>query len=305
MASDYLVDFFNYLSIEKGASKHTTAAYRRDLTRFFHYLSINNLSISNISNEHLTNYLAWLRGMNNPEFALSDSSISRNIVSIRSYFAYLSREHKFENPAADFKPPKIKKRLPKSLTIDQIHKMLDLAPTDSISTRDRAVLEILYSTGARVSELISLDVNDFMVVSLIDSESRAMKLRGKGGKERVVPLGSFAKDALDDYLIRSRPNLIKKSSERALFLNQKGGRLTRQSVWNIVLAAAQRAGITESVSPHSIRHSFATHLLDGGADIRVVQELLGHSSVTTTQIYTLITIDRIRESYSTAHPRGR
>jgi integrase/recombinase XerD len=132
-----------------------------------------------------------------------------------------------------------------------------------------------------------------------------MKLRGKGGKERVVPLGSFAKDALDDYLIRSRPNLIKKSSERALFLNQKGGRLTRQSVWNIVLAAAQRAGITESVSPHSIRHSFATHLLDGGADIRVVQELLGHSSVTTTQIYTLITIDRIRESYSTAHPRGR
>jgi integrase/recombinase XerD len=183
--------------------------------------------------------------------------------------------------------------------------MLDLASTDSISIRDRAVLEILYSTGARVSELISLDVNDFMVVSLIDSESRAMKLRGKGGKERVVPLGSFAKDALDDYLIRSRPNLLKKSSERALFLNQKGGRLTRQSVWNIVLAAAQRAGITESVSPHSIRHSFATHLLDGGADIRVVQELLGHSSVTTTQIYTLITIDRIRESYSTAHPRGR
>jgi integrase/recombinase XerD len=305
MASDYLVDFFNYLSIEKGASKNTTAAYRRDLTRFFHYLSINNLSISNISNEHLTNYLAWLRGMNNPEFALSDSSISRNIVSIRSYFAYLAREHKFENPAADFKPPKIKKRLPKSLTIDQIHKMLDLASTDSISIRDRAVLEILYSTGARVSELISLDVNDFMVVSLIESESRAMKLRGKGGKERVVPLGSFAKDALDDYLIRSRPNLLKKSSERALFLNQKGGRLTRQSVWNIVLAAAQRAGITESVSPHSIRHSFATHLLDGGADIRVVQELLGHSSVTTTQIYTLITIDRIRESYSTAHPRGR
>jgi integrase/recombinase XerD len=217
----------------------------------------------------------------------------------------LAREHKFENPAADFKPPKIKKRLPKSLTIDQIHKMLDLASTDSISIRDRAVLEILYSTGARVSELISLDVNDFMVVSLIESESRAMKLRGKGGKERVVPLGSFAKDALDDYLIRSRPNLLKKSSERALFLNQKGGRLTRQSVWNIVLAAAQRAGITESVSPHSIRHSFATHLLDGGADIRVVQELLGHSSVTTTQIYTLITIDRIRESYSTAHPRGR
>jgi len=178
--------------------------------------------------------------------------------------------------------------------------------TDNVnSIRDKALLELLYSTGARVSELVSLDTSDITEIETTESTNTVIKLKGKGGKERIVPLGSFALRALSDYLTRSRPNLIRSTNQQALLLNQRGGRLTRQSAWKIVVSAAKRAGITEEISPHAIRHSFATHLLDGGADIRVVQELLGHSSVTTTQIYTLITIDRIRESYSTSHPRSK
>ena len=167
------------------------------------------------------------------------------------------------------------------------------------------MLELLYSTGARVSELINLNAADISTITNEDQVNTTVKLKGKGGKERVVPIGSFAVKAVNDYLTRSRPNLIKVSTQRALFLNQRGGRLSRQSAWNVVTSNAERAGVGEQVSPHSMRHSFATHLLDGGADIRVVQELLGHASVTTTQIYTLITIDRLRESYSSAHPRSK
>ena len=167
------------------------------------------------------------------------------------------------------------------------------------------MLELLYSTGARVSELINLSTGDISTITNDGQESTTVKLKGKGGKERVVPIGSFAVKAVNDYLTRSRPNLIKVSTQKALFLNQRGGRLRRQSAWKVVAASAARAGIAEQVTPHSMRHSFATHLLDGGADIRVVQELLGHASVTTTQIYTLITIDRLRESYTSAHPRSK
>ena len=305
MASDHLVDFFNYLTIEKGLSKNTTSAYRRDLTRFFHYLSTNNLSLSQVTQDDLTLYVAWLRGMNNTEFELGQASISRNVISLRSYYTYLAQEHKFANPTATFRPPKINQRLPKALSIDQILKLLDFSDQDVVSIRDKALLELLYSTGARVSELINLEILDISTLDTPDASSTVVKLKGKGGKERVVPIGSFALNAVENYLTRSRPNLIKSLNQRALFLNQRGGKLTRQSAWNIVMAAAKKAGISENVSPHSMRHSFATHLLDGGADIRVVQELLGHSSVNTTQIYTLITIDRIRESYSSSHPRGK
>ncbi len=305
MASDHLADFFNYLSIEKGLASNTISAYRLDIEKFFHYLSTNQLSLENVTPEQLSSYVAWLRGMENTEFKIGESSIARNIISIRSYFTYLAKEHKFNNPSSNFKPPKIGKRLPKALTIDQVMSMLNIAGTDLISSRDKALVELLYATGARVSELINLNTLD---ISTFDSEAGStttVKLKGKGGKERVVPIGSYAVAAVNDYLVRSRPTLLKVSTQKALFLNQRGGRLSRQSAWNLVANAAQRAGLSDQVTPHSMRHSFATHLLDGGADIRVVQELLGHSSVTTTQIYTLITIDHLRESYANAHPRSK
>jgi len=305
MASDHLADFFNYLSIEKGLASNTISAYRLDIEKFFHYLSTNQLSLENVTPEQLSSYVAWLRGMENIEFKIGESSIARNVISIRSYFTYLAKEHKFNNPAANFKPPKIGKRLPKALTIDQVMSMLNIAGTDLISSRDKALVELLYATGARVSELIDLNTLD---ISTFDSEAgptTTVKLKGKGGKERVVPIGSYAVAAVNDYLVRSRPTLLKVSTQKALFLNQRGGRLSRQSAWNLVAKAAERAGLSDQVTPHSMRHSFATHLLDGGADIRVVQELLGHSSVTTTQIYTLITIDHLRESYANAHPRSK
>jgi integrase/recombinase XerD len=305
MASDHLADFFNYLSIEKGLASNTISAYRLDIEKFFHYLSTNQLSLEQVTPEQLSSYVAWLRGMENTEFKIGESSIARNIISIRSYFTYLAKEHKFNNPSSNFKPPKIGKRLPKALTIDQVMSMLNIAGTDLISSRDKALIELLYATGARVSELINLNTLD---ISTFDSESGStttVKLKGKGGKERVVPIGSFAVAAVNDYLVRSRPSLLKVSTQKALFLNQRGGRLSRQSAWNLVAKAAERAGLRGQVTPHSMRHSFATHLLDGGADIRVVQELLGHSSVTTTQIYTLITIDHLRESYANAHPRSK
>ena len=305
MASDHLADFFNYLSIEKGLASNTISAYRLDIEKFFHYLSTNQLSLENVTPEQLSSYVAWLRGMENTEFKIGESSIARNIISIRSYFTYLAKEHKFNNPSSNFKPPKIGNRLPKALTIDQVMSMLNIAGTDLISSRDKALVELLYATGARVSELINLNTLDISTSDTQAGTTTTVKLKGKGGKERVVPIGSFSVAAVNDYLVRSRPTLLKVSTQKALFLNQRGGRLSRQSAWNLVAKAAERAGLSDQVTPHSMRHSFATHLLDGGADIRVVQELLGHSSVTTTQIYTLITIDHLRESYANAHPRSK
>ena len=305
MASDHLADFFNYLSIEKGLASNTISAYRLDIEKFFHYLLTNQLSLEMVTPEQLTSYVAWLRGMENTEFKIGESSIARNVISIRSYFTYLAKEHKFNNPSSNFKPPKIGKRLPKALTIDQVLSMLNIVGSDLISSRDKALVELLYATGARVSELINLNTLDISTVDTHAGATTTVKLKGKGGKERVVPIGSFAVAAVNDYLVRSRPSLLKVSTQKALFLNQRGGRLSRQSAWNLVAKAAERAGLSDQVTPHSMRHSFATHLLDGGADIRVVQELLGHSSVTTTQIYTLITIDHLRESYANAHPRSK
>ena len=305
MVSDHLTDFFNYLSIEKGLSGNTTAAYRRDLERFFHYLSINQLNLDQVRPEELVGYISWLRGRANTEFKIGESSIARNVISLRSYFTYLAKEHNYANPTLNFHPPKIPKRLPKALTVDQIMSILEISGDDLISLRDRALLELLYATGARVTEIINLNTTDISTMKNDDAQVTTIRVKGKGGKERVVPIGSFGLTAVNDYLTRSRPTLSKVLTQKALFLNQRGGRLTRQSAWSIVASRAARAGLAEVVTPHSMRHSFATHLLDGGADIRVVQELLGHASVTTTQIYTLITIDRLRESYASAHPRSK
>jgi integrase/recombinase XerD len=210
-------------------------------------------------------------------------------------------EYGLENVAKSVHPPKIPKRLPKALSIENIDNFLKIDRVDKFAARDRALLELLYATGGRVTEIISLKLEDISKSETFTS----LRLTGKGGKQRVVPIGKFAQDAVDQYLANSRPNLVKVESVKYLFLNGRGGGLTRQSAWSIVAAQAKSAGIESDLSPHSLRHSFATHLLDGGADIRVVQELLGHSSVTTTQIYTLVTIDKLRESYASAHPRSK
>ncbi len=228
---------------------------------------------------------------------------------MKSFLIYCAREYSLNLPTGEITSHKVARKLPKALTVEEISSLIDSARSfsDLTSLRDVALLELLYSTGGRVSEIIGINLPDLAKVESDNEIIQTIKLRGKGSKERIVPIGRYALAALDDYLVRVRPALVAKSgkNESALFLNTRGGRLSRQSAWNIVLESAKACGLEGKVSPHVFRHSYATHLLDGGADIRVVQELLGHSSVTTTQIYTLVTIDKIRQSYSSAHPRAR
>ena len=284
--------FIDYLRVEKGAAANTVAAYRRDLTKYLNWC-LSNPGAS------ITDYAATISN-------LAPSSLERNFSAIRSFHIYLAREFGENDPTGDLPETSKKVRLPKALPINEITAMIEVVkdPSNSISLRDHLLLELLYSTGARVSEVVGINLNDLGVSQVGDEEVTIIKLKGKGGKERIVPLGSFAKNALDDYLVRTRPSLNKRSQENALFLNARGTRLSRVSAWEVVKRAADLADVKQMVTPHTFRHSFATHLLDGGADIRVVQELLGHSSVTTTQIYTLITIDKVRESYQLAHPRA-
>jgi len=294
--------FLNHLQIERGLAANSIAAYRRDLEKFKAFLESTHLD--QVSPETINNFETSLR-----EMKLSTASINRIQSTLRSLFKHLQQEYGLADPTLEIAPSKSARRLPKALTIDQILSMIDAAyrESDPITLRDQAMMELLYSSGARVSELIGINLNDLSIVQSEDGEITTLKLRGKGSKERIVPLGSFASKAIDDYCVRIRPALVSKNPKgnTALFLNARGGRISRQSAWQMVLKAANEAGIKEHVSPHIFRHSYATHLLDGGADIRVVQELLGHASVTTTQIYTLITIDKVRESYSLAHPRAK
>jgi integrase/recombinase XerD len=290
--------FLNHCAVERGLSKNTVAAYRRDLDKFVIFLSEAKLAIAEATSANIIDFAGFLRNS-----GLSESSIARHVVAIRSLYAFLSKDQGIDNVAIEVNPPKIPKRLPKALTISDIESMIASNGEDIAGVRNKALIETLYATGARVSEIVQLNVGD---ISRSEGNTVTVKVRGKGGKERLVPMGKFAQHALDQYLTRSRPTMLKNAREEALFLNEKRGtRLTRQSAWQIVMKAAERAGIERDISPHALRHSFATHLLDGGADIRVVQELLGHSSVTTTQIYTLVTIDKLRESYASAHPRSR
>ena len=294
--------FLNHLQIERGLAANSIAAYRRDLTKFANFLGSKLLS--DVDPETITEFESTLR-----EAQLSVASINRVDSTLRSFFKHLQQEYGYADPTLEISPKKSSRRLPKALTIAQIISMIDAALRDGqpITARDQAMLELLYSSGARVSELIGINLNDLSTIETDDGIITTLKLRGKGSKERIVPLGSFAAKAIENYMVRIRPDLAAKSSKAtsALFLNSRGSRISRQSTWQMVLDAAEAAGVTEHVSPHVFRHSYATHLLDGGADIRVVQELLGHASVTTTQIYTLITIDKVRESYSLAHPRAR
>ena len=294
--------FLNHLQIERGLALNSVAAYRRDLEKFRTFLDARILQ--EVTPEVIATFQSSLR-----EAKLSVATINRADSTLRSFFKHLQQEFGFADPTLEISPSKSARRLPKALTISQILSMIDAAfrEGEPITLRDQAMLELLYSSGARVSELIGINLNDISTVQTDDGEITTLKLRGKGSKERIVPLGSFATKAIDDYRVRIRPDLLAKNSKgnSALFLNTRGGRISRQSAWQMVLDAAEAAGIIEHVSPHVFRHSYATHLLDGGADIRVVQELLGHASVTTTQIYTLITIDKVRESYSMAHPRAK
>lgn len=294
--------FLNHLQIERGLAANSIAAYKRDLAKFKAFL--DEKPLHEVTPETINSFESSLR-----EIKLAIASINRIDSTLRSFFKHLQQEYGFSDPTLEIAPSKSARRLPKALTIKQIVSMIDAAfrEGDPITFRDQAMLELLYSSGARVSELAGINLNDVSTVQTADGEITTLKLRGKGSKERIVPLGSFATKAINDYVIRIRPDLAAKSAKTnaALFLNSRGGRISRQSAWQMVLDSAKAAGVTEHVSPHVFRHSYATHLLDGGADIRVVQELLGHASVTTTQIYTLITIDKVRETYSMAHPRAR
>ncbi|MGB3304078.1 MAG: site-specific tyrosine recombinase XerD [Gordonia sp. (in: high G+C Gram-positive bacteria)] len=296
--------YLDHLTVERGSAVNTVVSYRRDLDRYREFLAGRGITdMRRVDEETVREFLVALR-RGDPERqvpGLADSSVARTLVAARGFHKFCAAEGlTVTDVARTVRPPKPARRLPKSLPVDDVLAILEAAGIGDgpRSLRDRALVELLYSCGARISEVTSLDIDD------LDLEHRAVILRGKGGKERIVPVGGPAIDAVDAYLVRGRPALIKKSTP-ALFLNIRGGRLSRQSAWQVLVDAAARAGIDKEVSPHTMRHSFATHLLDGGADVRVVQELLGHSSVTTTQVYTLVTVNTMREVYATAHPRAR
>jgi integrase/recombinase XerD len=268
--------------------------------------------IAHVTTADVADFLARLREGDAEHPPLQASSAGRAVVAVRGLHAFaLAEGLTVADPAAAVRPPAAPRRLPKAISIPDVERLLDAAGTGPAALRDRALLELLYGTGARISEAVGLDVDDVE----LSADHRAgqasaqstIRLRGKGDKERMVPVGRFAREAIDAYLVRARPALAVASGRGqpspAVFLNARGGRLTRQGAWMALRAAAGRAGLDE-VSPHVLRHSFATHLLDGGADVRVVQELLGHASVTTTQVYTLVTVDKLREVYASAHPRA-
>jgi integrase/recombinase XerD len=306
---DQIQGYLDHLAIERGVAANTLSSYRRDLRRYAEHLVTRGVDdLRKVTEPDVSEFLVALR-KGDPDtgaVALSAVSAARALIAVRGLHRFAAAEGLTDlDVARAVKPPTPSRRLPKSLTVDQVLALLNGAGGDSeadgpLTLRNRALLEVLYSTGARISEAVGLDVDD------VDTHSRSVLLRGKGGKQRLVPIGRPAVGALDVYLVRGRPDLARRGKGTpAIFLNARGGRLSRQSAWQVLQDAAERAGITAAVSPHTMRHSFATHLLEGGADVRVVQELLGHASVTTTQIYTLVTVNALREVWAGAHPRAR
>ncbi|GGH46100.1 site-specific tyrosine recombinase XerD [Microbacterium album] len=290
--------YLRHIALERGLSDHTVAAYRRDLSGYATWLAGRGVSDTSAVTPALVAAFAAERASADPPPAAS--SLARLQSSVRGLHRFLAREGVADaDPTQRLRPPRQPRRLPKALTVDQVERLLQApSPEEPLGIRDRALLELLYATGARVSEAVQLDVDDL-------ATGEILRLRGKGSKERIVPVGSYARAALDAYLTRVRPDLASrgKASPR-LFLGARGGPLSRQSAWLIIRAAAEAARLSAHVSPHTLRHSFATHLLQGGADVRVVQELLGHASVATTQIYTHLTVDTLRDVYVTSHPRA-
>ena len=318
--------YLDHLSVERGLAPNTLASYRRDLRRYLAHLAATGVErLDDVTEAGVSAFLVHLREGDADHPPLSATSAARTVVAVRGFHRFaLADGLTAHDPASGVKPPTPAKRLPKALPLADVEAILEAAgsPGTSLALRDRALLELLYGTGARISEAVGLDVDDLDLAphdgdphgghrqeGAGDAFEGTVLLRGKGGKQRVVPVGSYAIEAVRAYLVRARPELAglggPAGTGGALFLNARGGRLSRQSAWTVLTRAAERAGVTRDVSPHTLRHSFATHLLDGGADVRVVQELLGHASVTTTQVYTLVTVDNLREVFATAHPRAR
>jgi integrase/recombinase XerD len=304
-----LQGYLDHLTIERGVAANTLSSYRRDLRRYQEHLTLRGIGdLGDVTEIDVSEFLVALR-RGDPDAGttpLSAVSAARTLIAVRGLHRFATAEGVTAvDVARAVKPPTPGRRLPKSLTVDDVLALLggaggDCSSDGPLTLRNRALLEVLYSTGARISEAVGLDIDD------VDTHDRSVLLRGKGGKQRLVPIGRPAVQALDNYLVRGRPELgFRGRGTPAIFLNARGGRLSRQSAWQVLQDAADRAGVTSTVSPHTLRHSFATHLLDGGADVRVVQELLGHASVTTTQIYTLVTVHALREVWAEAHPRAR
>ncbi|BCW62640.1 site-specific tyrosine recombinase XerD [Paenarthrobacter sp. MSM-2-10-13] len=302
-----VTDYLQHVGVERGLAANTLSAYRRDLSRYSNFLAAQGVDQpGNITRHHVTAFVQALSDGSDGGAVLGVRSAARTVVAVRGLHKFWALEGTTTaDPASDVHPPMPGKRLPKAISVGEVTRILEAAGSDSATgLRDRALLEFLYSTGARISEAVGLDVDD---VSLEDTggDPAIVRLFGKGSKERLVPLGSYGARAVGAYVVRGRPLLASKGKGTpALFLNARGGRISRQSAWTILKTAAEKANITKDVSPHTLRHSFATHLLEGGADVRVVQELLGHASVTTTQVYTLVTADTLREVYAAAHPRA-
>ncbi|MGH8773789.1 MAG: site-specific tyrosine recombinase XerD [Jiangellaceae bacterium] len=296
--------YLDHLAVERGLAANTLASYRRDLRRYQAFLATRGVDEAGmIAEDDVTAFLRSLREGGGDHASLGASSAARAVVAVRGLHRFFHREGLAAgDPAGAVRPPTPPRRLPKAISLDQVEKLLAAASGDGapLALRDRALVEMLYGTGSRISEAVGLDRDD------LDLDAGTVLLRGKGGKERIVPVGTYAREAVSAYLVRARPSLAASGpATPALFLNARGGRLSRQSAWTVLRTVAARARLATHISPHTLRHTFATHLIDGGADVRVVQELLGHASVTTTQIYTLVTVDRLREVYAAAHPRAR
>jgi integrase/recombinase XerD len=295
-------EFLTWLSAERGRSANTIAAYRRDLRLHVSWLRARHLEIAEVDEATVTEYVTWMRGRDR-----APASVARGLVAVRALYRFLADDGQLTvDPAAEVEVPRVPKGLPKPLSEDEVTRLLDAVQgDDAIARRDRAILEVLYGTGLRISELVGLGVAD------LDLEGGLLRAFGKGSKERIVPLGRFAREALAAYLSPAGRGALaperwaRRGDAEAVFLNKRGGSLSRQGAWQIVRSYGDRAGLGDRLSPHVLRHSCATHMLDHGADIRAVQELLGHASLSTTQIYTLVSTERLRSVYDSAHPRAR
>lgn len=299
--------YLDHLAVERGLADNTLKSYRRDLRRYLSFLQAQGIDeLGAVTEQTVAGFLMALREGDAEHPPLGAASAGRTLVAVRGFHRFCVRDGLLPaDPSAGVSPPRPARRLPKALPIGDVEAILDAAgaPGTTLALRDRALLEVLYGTGARISEAVGLDVDDLSVSE--EGDEGTVLLRGKGSKERLVPVGRLACEAVGAYLVRARPQLVAAGKGTpALFLNARGGRLSRQSAWTVIVRAADRAGVTAEVSPHTLRHSYATHLLEGGANVRTVQELLGHASVTTTQVYTMVTVDSLREVYAAAHPRA-
>lgn len=285
-------EFLRYLLIDKGYSSNTIESYKRDLNSFLEYMK--DVEINNITVDKLKDYIKHLNNKN-----LNEKSISRTISCLKSFYKFLVIEKKVsENIADTLYTPKLKKALPNTLTEDEVFKLLDINLNDNYSYRNKAMIELMYGTGLRVSELVNLKLQD------IDLMNDSIRTFGKGSKERVIPIGEFASESLKEYLNKYRSTLLKKYNNDYVFLNNHGNNMTRQGFFKIIKSLAKEKGINKQISPHILRHSFASHLLKYGADLRTIQELLGHSDISTTQIYTHISNEELKDNYKEFHPHG-